>query len=84
MLAEVLRLAPDDACIAFDGQGGEARCVVRQVSKRNVELEVLERTDTDRELPKRIVMIVALPKGDRQKALVDSLVQLGVHASSRW
>lgn len=75
----VLRLSVGDTCLAFDGCGGEARCTVSHLSKRAVELTIIERLDTNRELSKPLHMLVALPKGDRQKTLVDFLVQLGVH-----
>lgn len=76
----VLRMTAGSICLAFDGRGGEALCSVTRVSKRSVELRVDERLDTNRELAKPITFLVALPKGDRQKTLVDFLVQLGVHA----
>ena len=76
----VLRMSIDDICLAFDGCGGEARCTVARVSKRSVELNIVERLDTDRELSKKVHFAVALPKGDRQKTLIDFLVQLGVHS----
>jgi 16S rRNA (uracil1498-N3)-methyltransferase len=78
--SSVLRMAIGDSCLAFDGCGGEARCAVVQLQKRSVELEVLERLDSDRELPTAVHLSVALPKGDRQKTLIDFLVPLGVHA----
>ena len=78
--SSALRMSPGDVCLAFDGRGGEARCVVTKVSKRSVELEIVERIDSNRELPKSVDIAVALPKGDRQKTLVDFLVQLGVHS----
>ncbi len=76
----VLRMSVGNDCLAFDGCGGEAHCSVTKVSKRSVELQIVERLDTNRELPKPITLAVALPKGDRQKTLVDFLVQLGVHS----
>ncbi len=78
--SNVLRMATGDVCLAFDGCGGEAKCTVTQLSKRAVELGIVERLDTDREVSKSIRILVALPKGDRQKTLVDSLVQLGVQS----
>lgn len=78
--SSVLRMTTNDECLAFDGRGGEARCALTKVSKRAIELKVIERLDTNRELPKQILMAVALPKGDRQKTLVDFLVQVGVHS----
>jgi 16S rRNA (uracil1498-N3)-methyltransferase len=62
----------------FDGRGGEAQAVIEQVTKRSVTVSVLHRSDVDRELPVPLELLVALPKGDRQKTLVDALVQLGV------
>jgi len=76
----VLRMSVGDVCLAFDGCGGEARCTITKVTRRAVELHVVERLDTNRELRKPITIAVALPKGDRQKTLVDFLVQLGVHS----
>jgi len=76
--SSVLRMAIGDVCLAFDGCGGEARCTVSGLSKRAVELTIEARIDTDRELTKRLQFCVALPKGDRQKTLIDFLVQLGV------
>ncbi len=76
----VLRMSVGGVCLAFDGLGGEALCSVTQVSKRLVVLQVDERLDTNRESPKPITIAVALPKGDRQKTLIDFLVQLGVHS----
>lgn len=76
----ILRLKADEPVIAFDGIGGEARCLVTKVGKRSVELTIVERTDTCRELAQPLAMFVSLPKGDRQKSLVDAMVQLGVQA----
>ncbi len=77
--SQVLRLAVGDAVELFDGRGGSAAGTISQVSKRGMDVQVVERTDVDRELPRSIELLVALPKGDRQKQLIDSLVQLGVH-----
>jgi 16S rRNA (uracil1498-N3)-methyltransferase len=79
-LTHVLRISVGATVTAFDGRGGEAQCVVSGVRKRQIELQVVQRRDTDRELVTRIDMLVALPKGDRQKHLVESLVQLGVRS----
>src|SRR5690606_12288873 len=45
--------------------------------RREVELEAGPRREVDRELTRRIVVGVALPKGDRQKWLVEMLTELG-------
>ena len=76
----VMRLSVGDEVSAFDGRGGEAKCAITHVSHRRMELQVLARSDSDRELAVAVHFLVALPKGDRQKSLVDFLVQLGVHS----
>ena len=78
--SSVLRLKENDEVLAFDGCGGEARCRVSHVSKRAVLLQIDERLDRDCELTHALHLYVALPKGDRQKTLVDNLVQIGVTA----
>lgn len=79
-LAQVLRLAVGQTVVAFDGCGGEAECLIIATRKKSVELQVVRRSDTSRELNRAIDMFVALPKGDRQKQLIESLVQLGVRS----
>ncbi len=73
----VLRLPVGATVILFDGQGGEALANVKNISKRSVQVEVIERTDTNRELKNPLQLLVALPKGERQKTLIDGLVQFG-------
>lgn len=76
--SNVLRLAVGADVTLFDGQGGEAQGVVASLGKREVVIELIARSDSNRELDQEIELLVALPKGDRQKTLVDGLVQLGV------
>jgi len=76
--SNVLRMHTGDAVALFDGHGGEAQGVLERVGKRSVTVNILRRSDADRELPVALELLVALPKGDRQKSLIDALVQLGV------
>jgi 16S rRNA (uracil1498-N3)-methyltransferase len=76
--AGVLRLQVGDEVVLFDGAGGEALARIDDAHKRGMTALILERTDTNRELPCQLEMMVALPKGDRQRTLIDGLVQLGV------
>lgn len=76
--SNVLRLAVGAEVTLFDGHGGEAQGKIASLGKREVIIDIIARTDSNRELPRGIELLVALPKGDRQKTLVDGLVQLGV------
>jgi 16S rRNA (uracil1498-N3)-methyltransferase len=77
-LIHVMRAAPGTRVVLFDGHGAEFPAVVQQVGRSQVELSVVSREEVDRELPIDVTLGVALPKGDRQKWLVEKAVELGV------
>ena len=62
----------------FDGSGNVYRAKVSQISRKEIDLEILETNSVDRELAQSLTVAVAMPKGDRQKFLVEKLVELGV------
>ena len=77
-LLHVMRAGPETEVVLFDGSGAEFHAVVRKVGRSDVELTVLSRQEVDRELRVELHLGVALPKGDRQKWLVEKAVELGV------
>ena len=79
-LLHVLRIKAGQEVTVFDGSGTEATARVESLNKREVQLEILQRRAVDRELPIELTLAVAIPKGDRQKVLVEKLVELGVTA----
>jgi 16S rRNA (uracil1498-N3)-methyltransferase len=77
-LRHVMRAAVGDSLTLFDGSGAEFVAIVETLGRSHVELRIAERHVTDRELPFALVVGVALPKGDRQKWMVEKLTELGV------
>ena len=77
-LLHVMRAKPGLEVVLFDGLGAEFPARVERLSRAAVELAILDRQEIDRELPFHLTLGVALPKGDRQKWLVEKLVELGV------
>jgi len=77
-LIHVMRAAAGRRIVLFDGSGAEFPAVVQQVGRSEVELSVAAREEVNRELPAEVTLGVALPKGDRQKWLVEKAVELGV------
>ena len=51
---------------------------IESISKTRVEVSILERSAIDRESPVELTLAVALPKGDRQRWLIEKIVELGV------
>jgi 16S rRNA (uracil1498-N3)-methyltransferase len=76
-LLHVMRAQPGVEVVLFDGGGCEFPARVVETSRAAVELEVLSREEIDRELARAVTLGVALPKGDRQKWLVEKCVELG-------
>lgn len=77
-LAHVMRGKPGDRVTLFDGRGAEFAAQIRRVGRTGVELAVIQRRDISRELPGEFTLAVALPKGERQRWLVEKCTELGV------
>jgi 16S rRNA (uracil1498-N3)-methyltransferase len=77
-LIHVMRASRGSRVVLFDGAGAEFQAVVQQIGRSEVELSILSRDEVDRELPIHLTLGIALPKGDRQKWLVEKAVELGV------
>lgn len=78
-LLHVMRAEVGSRITIFDDSGAEFPATVSRIGRKQVELEVGAREEIDRELAGRLVVGVALPKGDRQRWLVEKLVELGAH-----
>jgi 16S rRNA (uracil1498-N3)-methyltransferase len=77
-LIHVMRAKVGDPAMLFDGSGREATAEIVEINRRSVRLRVLQCAHVDRELGFELIMGVALPKGDRQRMLIEKLVELGV------
>ncbi len=77
-LIHVMRARPGSRVVLFDGSGAEFSARVEKVARAEVQLVVTAREEIDRELPYRLTLGVALPKGERQRWLVEKAVELGV------
>jgi 16S rRNA (uracil1498-N3)-methyltransferase len=77
-LARVMRAQVGDEVIMFDGSGAEFVARVGAIGRGRVELDVRERREIDRELRVRLTLAVALPRGERQRWLVEKATELGV------
>ena len=77
-LIHVMRAAVGMHVVLFDGSGAEYPSTVESVGRSEVRLCTLSREEVDRELPFDLTVGVALPKGDRQKWLVEKATELGV------
>jgi 16S rRNA (uracil1498-N3)-methyltransferase len=79
----VRRLAVGERVEVTDGAGAVADCVVARVLPGVVELVVLGRRSEPRGEP-RIVVVQAIPKGDRGELAVEIMTEVGVDAVVAW
>lgn len=77
-LAHVMRASVGTQITLFDGSGCEFLARVERVGRAEIELAVVERRLVDREATCEVTLGVALPKGDRQRWLVEKATELGV------
>ncbi len=77
-LLHVMRARVGDKVTLFDDSGAEFEATVESLGRSDAAVRILERREIDRELPVALVVGVALPKGDRQRWLVEKLTELGV------
>lgn len=81
--AAVRRLRPGERADLTDGAGLVAECVVTSAGRDSLELRVTARRHEPAPEP-RIVVVQALPKGDRGELAVETMTEVGVDAIVPW
>jgi 16S rRNA (uracil1498-N3)-methyltransferase len=81
--ATVRRLSVGERADVTDGAGTIAECVVTGVGPGEVEFEVLARRVVPVAEP-RIVVVQAIPKGDRGELAVEIMTEVGADAVVAW
>ena len=76
-LTRVLRAKVGDTVSLFDGRGREWPARVAAIGRDRVELDAAEPAIDPRPAGIPVTLAVALPKGDRQKWMVEKLTELG-------
>jgi len=76
-LTRVLRAKVGDAVVLFDGMGREWPARVASIGRDRVELDAAEPTIDATPVAIPLTLAVALPKGERQKWMVEKLTELG-------
>ena len=77
-LINVMRATVGQRVVLFDRQGNEFNTEIVSLEKKRLTLKRLDTFRPERKLSVDLVIAAALPKGDRQKFLIEKLVELGV------
>jgi len=81
--AQVKRIGPGEDVLVGDGHGAIASCTVEAVAAERLTLRVRVRR-TEPQPDPRVVVVQALPKGDRAELTVELLTELGVDEIVPW
>lgn len=77
-LLHVMRARVGAEIIVFDGRGGEWWAEITRLGRTDVEIALRKHRAVERELAAELTLAVPLPKGDRQRWLIEKAVELGV------
>ena len=75
---KVMRGKIGDSLVLFDGTGKYIHGIVDSIQKNGVRIRITATFMDDVESPFRLTVAAALPKGDRQRFLIEKLAELGV------
>ena len=81
--AVVRRIAAGEHVSLTDGAGTVAHCRVTDVGRGTLSVEVLAVSQTPAETP-RVVVVQAIPKGDRGELAVEMLTEVGADVIVPW
>lgn len=77
-LLHVMRGKIGDSVVLFDGTGGHWEATIESLGRTQVQLRVENFSDQDLMPKHHLTLAVSLPKGDRQKWLIEKLTELGI------
>ena len=77
-LGRVLRLAKGDPVVLFNGDGSDYRASIDSIQKNQVRLSVKERCAAVAESPLRIILCLAVSRGERMDYSLQKSTELGV------
>jgi 16S rRNA (uracil1498-N3)-methyltransferase len=81
--ASVKRIRVGEPVVVTDGRGTTLLCKVLGAGDRGLQVSVGQVSQTDRE-PPRVVVVQAIPKGDRGELAVEMLTEVGVDVIAPW
>ena len=76
-VTKVMRQKVGDSLLLFDGRGGEFIAQLIAIQKDSVEARIDESMPLAPKSSRQLTIAAALPKGDRQKWMVEKLMELG-------
>ncbi len=78
-IRNVLRMRPGERIRVSTASGRDVFCAIAELGEDFVQADLLDEEAPSTELPSRIYLFQALPKGDRMETVIQKAVELGVY-----
>ena len=78
-IKNVLRMRPGEKIRVSSRSGQDFFCEIAELTDEFVQADILNEEAPSTELPSRIYLFQALPKGDRMESVIQKAVELGVY-----
>lgn len=77
-LLKVLRCKKGDSVEILNGKGMTFRCVIREISRKEIDAEIIEVQPYDTESPLNLILLQGILKGDKMDLVVQKTTELGI------
>lgn len=77
-IKNVLRMKPGETVLISNGADREYKCVLVEISDDEVKARIEDVNGPARELPIKVTLFQALPKGDKMETVIQKMIELGV------
>jgi 16S rRNA (uracil1498-N3)-methyltransferase len=77
-IKNVLRMKTGENVLISDGNDREYVCVIESIENDRVRAKIQDINGEIRELPIKVTLFQALPKGDKMETIIQKMVELGV------
>lgn len=78
-IRNVLRMKPGEKIRVSDQQGEDYFCEIAEIGEDFVQADIVSQDQAGTELPSKLYLFQALPKGDRMETVIEKAVELGVY-----
>ncbi len=77
-ISKVLRLKEKDMIEICDGANMEYICEIQSIDKNNVLLSIIDKKQSTKEPPVKVVLYQGIPKGNKMDLIIQKTVELGI------
>lgn len=78
-IKNVLRMKPGEIILISDGDDREYTCVLDEITDNEVIAKIEDVNGPARELPIKVTLFQALPKGDKMETVIQKMIELGAY-----